>query len=181
MNKTLKNVGLFLGISALTTLFYPHFANGIIIAQATAIPAETTAEIVLNSDGGDEKNSPTKPNESSKSSENKAETATAKNNELKELKTAGAAVSYSATAYALRGRTATGEGVRRGIIAADPRHLPLGTRVQIQAQSWSGTYVVADTGSAIRGRRIDVWVPSNGEARRFGRRTVKLTVLQKAR
>jgi 3D (Asp-Asp-Asp) domain-containing protein len=91
------------------------------------------------------------------------------------------AISYSATAYALRGRTATGSGVRRGIIAADPRHLPLGTRVQINAGAWSGTYLVADTGGAIRGRKIDVWVPNNGEARKFGRRKVMLTVMTKAR
>jgi 3D (Asp-Asp-Asp) domain-containing protein len=85
--------------------------------------------------------------------------------------------SFTATAYALKGRTASGAMVRRGIIAADPRVLPLGTRVQISAGTWSGTYVVADTGGAVKGRKIDVWVPHNQEARRFGRRTVSLTVL----
>ena len=40
---------------------------------------------------------------------------------------------YSATAYSLRGRTASGMYVSRGLIAADPRHLPLGTRVRIEA------------------------------------------------
>jgi 3D (Asp-Asp-Asp) domain-containing protein len=53
----------------------------------------------------------------------------------------------------------------------------MGTRVRLEAGNWSGEYTVADTGGAIRGRRIDVWVPSTGEACRFGRRTVKLTVL----
>ena len=84
---------------------------------------------------------------------------------------------YSATAYALKGRTATGRGVSRGIIAADPRVLPLGSRVRVEAGNWSGEYIVADTGGKVKGKKIDVWVPSNGEARRFGRRTVKLTVL----
>jgi 3D (Asp-Asp-Asp) domain-containing protein len=86
---------------------------------------------------------------------------------------------YSATAYCLKGRTASGSGVRRGIIAADPRHLPLGTRVQITAGAWTGTYTVADTGGVIKGRKIDLWVPSSTEARRFGRRKVQLTVLGK--
>jgi hypothetical protein len=36
---------------------------------------------------------------------------------------------------------------------------------------------VADTGGLVRGRKIDIWMPSTGEAMRFGRRTVKLTVL----
>lgn len=84
---------------------------------------------------------------------------------------------YSATAYCLKGRTASGSGVRRGVIAADPRHLPLGTRVQLTAGAWTGTYTVADTGGVIKGRKIDVWVPNITEARRFGRRTVQITVL----
>ena len=85
--------------------------------------------------------------------------------------------SFVATAYSLRGRTASGRLVAKGIIAADRRVLPLGTRVRIDAGSYTGEYLVADTGSAIRGRRIDVWMPSGSEAMRFGRRSVKLTVL----
>lgn len=85
---------------------------------------------------------------------------------------------YSATAYSLRGRTASGKPVARGLIAADPRVLPIGTRVRVEAGSWTGEYVVADTGGAVRGRRIDIWTPTAGEAMRFGRRAVKLTVLE---
>lgn len=85
---------------------------------------------------------------------------------------------YSATAYSLRGRTASGKPVARGLIAADPRVLPIGTRVHVEAGAWSGEYIVADTGGAVRGRRIDIWTPTSGEAMRFGRRAVKLTVLE---
>ncbi|HEX5965742.1 MAG TPA: 3D domain-containing protein [Pyrinomonadaceae bacterium] len=84
---------------------------------------------------------------------------------------------YVATAYSLRGRTASGLMVSKGIIAADPRHLPLGSRVKIEAGSWSGEYLVADTGGMVRGKRIDIWTPSTRDAMRFGRRTVKLTIL----
>lgn len=86
-------------------------------------------------------------------------------------------VAYSATAYCLKGRTASGSGVRRGIIAADPRVLPLGTKVYMSAGQYSGTYVVADTGGAIKGRKIDLWVPNQSEAVRFGRRKVSIKVL----
>ncbi len=86
-------------------------------------------------------------------------------------------VAYVATAYSLRGRTASGKFVSQGIIAADPRFLPLGSRVHVQAGAWSGEYLVADTGGAIKGRKIDIWTPSTSEAMRFGRRKVKLTVL----
>jgi 3D (Asp-Asp-Asp) domain-containing protein len=84
---------------------------------------------------------------------------------------------YVATAYSLRGRTASGRPVAKGIIAADPRHLPLGSRVRLEAGAYSGEYLVADTGALVRGRRIDIWIPTSREAMRFGRRTVKLTVL----
>ncbi|HEY2961642.1 MAG TPA: 3D domain-containing protein [Pyrinomonadaceae bacterium] len=85
--------------------------------------------------------------------------------------------SYVATAYSLRGRTASGQMVSKGIIAADPRYLPLGSRVRLEAGAYSGQYLVADTGSMVRGRRIDIWTPTSREAMRFGKRFVKLTVL----
>ena len=84
--------------------------------------------------------------------------------------------SFIATAYCLRGRTASGHGVRRGIIAADPRVLRLGSRVNLGAGAYSGQYVVSDTGGRIKGKKIDIWVPSCAEARRFGRRTVMIGV-----
>ena len=87
------------------------------------------------------------------------------------------ATNYVATAYSLRGKTASGRMVSRGLIAADPRVLPLGSRVRLDHPGYSGEYLVADTGGMIRGKRIDIWTPSSGEAMRFGRRTVKLTVL----
>ena len=84
---------------------------------------------------------------------------------------------YTATAYSLRGRTASGRPVSRGLIAADPSVLPLGTRVRVEAGSFTGEYLVADTGGAVKGRRIDIWTPTAREALKFGRRAVKLTVL----
>ena len=84
---------------------------------------------------------------------------------------------YVATAYSRKGRGASGMGVRAGTIAADPRVLPFGTRVRLDAGQYSGEYVVTDSGSAIKGNKIDVWIPSFREACRFGRRNVKLSVL----
>lgn len=90
---------------------------------------------------------------------------------------AAAPTAFVATAYSLRGKTASGKPVAKGLIAADPRILPLGSRVRIEASFFSGDYLVADTGGAVRGKRIDIWTPSTREAFRFGRRTVRLTVL----
>lgn len=84
--------------------------------------------------------------------------------------------SFVATAYCLRGRTASGSMVRKGIIAADPRVLRLGTKVNLGAGGYSGNYTVTDTGGKIKGKRIDIWMASCSEARRFGRRRVTVNV-----
>lgn len=84
---------------------------------------------------------------------------------------------YDATSYSRPGRGASGMGVHKGTIAADPRLLPYGTRIRLDAGQYSGEYVVTDAGTAIRGRKIDIWLPTFREACRFGRRNVKLTVL----
>lgn len=86
--------------------------------------------------------------------------------------------SFRATAYSLRGRTASGIETKSGVVAADPRVLPLGSVVQIKAGSYSGVYTVHDTGSAVKGNLVDVWMPSTKEARQFGRRTIRLQVLR---
>ncbi len=83
---------------------------------------------------------------------------------------------FTATAYCLRGKTAMGHGVRRGIIAADPRVLRLGSKINVNAGGYSGTYLVSDTGSRIKGKKLDIWMASCAEARRFGRRNVTVNV-----
>jgi 3D (Asp-Asp-Asp) domain-containing protein len=82
---------------------------------------------------------------------------------------------FKASAYSLRGKTASGERVRYGIIAADPRVLPLHTKVYIEGM---GTFVVKDTGGAIRNNRIDIWFSNRKNAIRFGRRNVQLKVIK---
>ena len=85
---------------------------------------------------------------------------------------------YIAFSYSLCCRGASGLGTRRGTIAADPRILPYGTRVYMTgAGAYDGEYLVTDAGTAIKGNKIDVWVPTIKEARRFGRKNVRLTVL----
>jgi 3D (Asp-Asp-Asp) domain-containing protein len=86
---------------------------------------------------------------------------------------------YLATAYCLKGQTAAGVPVRRGIIAADPKVLPLGSVVRIIAGQYSGIYTVMDTGGAIRGQRVDIFLPSRSEAMRFGSRKIKVEVLRR--
>jgi 3D (Asp-Asp-Asp) domain-containing protein len=85
---------------------------------------------------------------------------------------------FKASAYCLKGSTASGVAVRRGILAADPRILPLGSVVRLHAGRYSGIYTVMDTGGAIRGHRVDIFLPSYSEAIRFGVRQVKVEILR---
>lgn len=85
---------------------------------------------------------------------------------------------FTATAYALRGKTADGTRSRPGVVAADLRVLPLGTRIRVTgAGAYSGDYEVADSGPAVKGRKIDIYVASSRAARAFGRRRVEVEVL----
>ena len=86
---------------------------------------------------------------------------------------------YIATAYSQQGKTASGEYVHRHVVAADPDLLPIGTRIKIRhAGRYSGEYVVADTGTKIVGRKLDIYLPSAAACKRFGRKGVKVQVLQ---
>ena len=79
---------------------------------------------------------------------------------------------YVATAYCHTGKTASGRQAGYGVIAVDPRIIKLGSKVKINGK----TYVAADTGGVIKGRKIDIWM-SCSEAKQFGRRKVDLQIL----
>ena len=72
------------------------------------------------------------------------------------------------------GITASGIPARRGIIAVDPRVIPLGTRVFIPGY---GLALAADTGGAIKGHKVDLCIEEYNEAIRFGRRKVEVYIL----
>ena len=78
-----------------------------------------------------------------------------------------------AVAYYLPGNTALGVPVRKGVVAVDPRLIPLGTKLHVPGY---GPALAADVGTAIKGRLIDLWFPSTAQARSWGRRTVTITV-----
>ena len=85
---------------------------------------------------------------------------------------AGSQLTVVATGYALTGTTAVGVQTQPGIIAVDPRVIPLGTKMSVPGY---GNGIAADTGSAVKGAIIDLWFPSVQEALNWGRRTVTLT------
>jgi 3D (Asp-Asp-Asp) domain-containing protein len=78
-----------------------------------------------------------------------------------------------AVAYYLPGNTALGIPVRRGVVAVDPKLIPLGTKLHVPGY---GPGLAADVGYAIKGRIIDLWFPSTVKAQNWGRRTITITV-----
>lgn len=72
------------------------------------------------------------------------------------------------------GITALGLRAGYGVVAVDPRLIPLGTRVYVEGYGYA---IAADKGGAIKGRRIDVCFDTHEEAKVYGRRPVKVYLL----
>ncbi|BAL81901.1 hypothetical protein SELR_01930 [Selenomonas ruminantium subsp. lactilytica TAM6421] len=90
-----------------------------------------------------------------------------------------AAYTMEATAYlptdgSGTGMTAMGIPAQRGVVAVDPRVIPLGSRVYIPGY---GVAIAADTGGAIRGQKVDLCMETYGECMNFGRRSIEVYVL----
>ena len=92
----------------------------------------------------------------------------------------GARLHFTATAYCKGETTASGVAVRTGIAAADPQLLPVGTVVRLDTPDprYDGIWTIMDTGPAVQGRILDLYMWSCHDALAFGRRPIQLTVLR---
>lgn len=97
---------------------------------------------------------------------------------------AGKTLTVTATAYTIEsaggsGVTATGYNLNQNpnakIIAVDPSVIPLGSKVYVEGYGYA---TAADTGGAIKGNKIDVYVPTYNEAMNWGNRTVNVTIVE---
>ncbi len=89
------------------------------------------------------------------------------------------ALNVKATGYTpydagCNGITATGRQAAKGVVAVDPRVIPLGTKLYIPGY---GQAIAADTGGAIKGNKIDLCYNSKSEAFGWGVRSVTVYVL----
>src|SRR6187200_2841379 len=93
---------------------------------------------------------------------------------------AGARLRFAATAYCKGTTTASGVNVRTGIAAADPDLLPVGSVIQVYklGERYNGIYTIMDTGPAVQGRHIDIYMWSCNEALELGRREIAINVLR---
>ncbi|MDQ6597586.1 MULTISPECIES: LysM peptidoglycan-binding and 3D domain-containing protein [Bacillus] len=88
------------------------------------------------------------------------------------------ATAYTASCEGCSGITKTGVNIKANpnakVIAVDPNVIPLGSKVYVEG---FGEATAADTGSAIKGNRIDVFIPSEADAIDFGVKQLKVTIL----
>ena len=87
------------------------------------------------------------------------------------------------TGYCLKGLTRTGVRTRDGLAAADPDFLPLGSVVRLSFPDGRplGVFVIMDTGGAVHGHKIDIYMSDCGEASRWGSKKVMAEVLDLGR
>jgi 3D (Asp-Asp-Asp) domain-containing protein/LysM repeat protein len=88
------------------------------------------------------------------------------------------ATAYTASCEGCSGTTATGldlnENPDAKVIAVDPSVIPLGSKVYVEGY---GEAIASDTGGAIKGNRIDVFIPTEDKALEWGRKEVKVQIL----
>ncbi|WP_391117793.1 3D domain-containing protein [Psychrobacillus sp. L3] len=88
------------------------------------------------------------------------------------------ATAYTAYCNGCSGTTAYGIDLRANpdqkVIAVDPRIIPLGTKVWVEGY---GEAIAGDTGGAIKGNKIDVFIPSYDSAMQWGVKKVKIKVI----
>jgi 3D (Asp-Asp-Asp) domain-containing protein len=87
---------------------------------------------------------------------------------------------FTATAYCKGTTTASGVNVRTGIAAADPDLLPVGSVIQVYrlGERYNGIYTIMDTGPAVQGRHVDIYMWNCNEALQLGRRDIAINVLR---
>jgi 3D (Asp-Asp-Asp) domain-containing protein len=88
------------------------------------------------------------------------------------------ATAYTASCKGCSGVTATGINLIKNpntkVISVDPNVIPLGSKVYVEGY---GEAIAGDTGGAIKGKRIDVFIANKQDAINFGRKQVKVTIL----
>jgi 3D (Asp-Asp-Asp) domain-containing protein/LysM repeat protein len=88
------------------------------------------------------------------------------------------ATAYTASCEGCSGTTATGVDLKANpnakVIAVDPKVIPLGSKVYVEGY---GVATAADTGGAIKGNRIDVFISTEHEALKWGNKHITVKII----
>ncbi|SEB19990.1 Uncharacterized conserved protein YabE, contains G5 and tandem DUF348 domains [Thalassobacillus cyri] len=139
-----------------------------IVAIGTKQPEKQTVTTVSNN---------TSKTESSSNDSDSTVSRSSSESEVKTLQMS--ATAYTASCSGCSGITATGINLKANpdakVIAVDPSVIPLGTRVWVEGY---GNAIAGDTGGAINGNKIDLFMSSKSDALSFGRKTVQVKILE---
>ena len=81
-----------------------------------------------------------------------------------------------AVAYSSGTHTALGTKLRYGVIAVDPKVIPYRTKVYIK--ELDRVFVAEDCGGGIKGKIIDIYMPSEAQCNRWGSRNITIQILK---
>ncbi|MCG2689662.1 3D domain-containing protein [Candidatus Parcubacteria bacterium] len=76
---------------------------------------------------------------------------------------------YSPPLFPYGSPTFSGKPVKRGVVAVDPKVIPLGSDVFLPTMFPGQKFLALDTGSKVKGDHIDIWLPTEKAALKFGR------------
>ncbi|PYZ91539.1 hypothetical protein CR194_19600 [Salipaludibacillus keqinensis] len=162
-------------------------SKDMIVAVGTKAPTETVSRgssSSSSSTGTSTSNSSDSSSSANSSKSTSTSTSDASNSSSSTNSSSGGswqtfkATAYTAYCNGCSGVTAAGIDLRANpnakVIAVDPSVIPLGSRVEVKGH---GTYIAGDTGGAIKGRKIDIFIPDKDKVQSFGRKSVEIRVL----
>lgn len=168
------------------------YVNGKLVDTKTSekVTKKAVDKVVLKGTKQSTSSNSSKNSKNSSQNSNSSSKKVSVNTGSKTLTINGKKVSYSkvltgsGTAYTARAgaKTSTGRTVKEGLVAVNPKVIPYGTRLYITTTDGSWTYgyaVAADTGGALRSGSalVDLFYNSESKCRQFGRRQVKVYIL----
>lgn len=136
-------------------------------------------QLVINESSTEGKTDVAKEKTQSKKQTKETKASSEKSTKASEKTFTMEATAYTASCDGCSGITANGTDLRSNpnlkVIAVDPNVIPLGTKVWVEGY---GEAIAADTGGAIKGNKIDVFIPSEQEANTWGIKTVTVKILK---
>ncbi|WP_181348446.1 3D domain-containing protein [Thalassobacillus sp. CUG 92003] len=146
--------------------------------QDLAVKGNAAKETTAPSNNSGSNNSNSSEQSASKETSNDNSSDSEQNNEDVAKEFTATATAYTANCTGCSGVTRTGIDLNanpdKKVIAVDPDVIPLGSEVYVEGY---GRAVAGDTGGAINGQKIDVFIPSKQEALNWGRKEVNVKVL----
>lgn len=149
-------------------------STGPVSNSEQAEPVQETAPV--QEAAPEQKNETVKPEKTEKENNVSQNESTSQENVTKEITVS--ATAYTADCQGCSGVTATGVDLKANpnakVISVDPSVIPLGTKVYVEGYGYA---TAADTGSAIKGNRVDLFIPNQQDALNWGVKNVNLKIL----